>query len=57
MPLRQSPELFAFPEKLFEKFTQSRKGAEKCVVFGRFYGLFAFFAPLREMNSTFSNNL
>ena len=38
------------PEKLFEKLTQSRKGAEKRVVCGGLYYLFAFFAPLREMN-------
>ena len=44
-------------QKLFEKLTQSRKGAEKRVVFGRFYCLFAFFAPLREMNSAVSNSL
>jgi len=37
--------------------TQSRKVAEKRVVFGRFYYPFALFAPLREMNSTFSISL
>jgi hypothetical protein len=44
-------------QKLFEKLTQSRKVAEKRGDFGGFYRLFAFFAPLPEMNSTFSNNL
>ena len=37
--------------------TQSRRVAEKRVVFGRFYCPFAFFASLREMNSAFSNSL
>jgi hypothetical protein len=35
----------------------SRKVAEKRVVFGCFYCLFAFFASLREMNSAFSTSL
>jgi hypothetical protein len=44
-------------EKRFEKLTQSRKVAEKPIVFGRFCCRFASFAPLREMNSAFSNSL
>ena len=44
-------------QKPFEKLTQSRKAAEKHVVFGRFYCSFAFFASLREINSAFSNSL
>jgi len=43
-------------QKPFEKLTQSRKAAEKRVVFGRFYCSFVFFAPLCEMNSAFSNS-
>jgi hypothetical protein len=45
------------PKKLLEKLTQSRRVAEKRVVFGRFYYPFACFAPLREMNSAVSNSL
>ena len=37
--------------------TQSRKVAEKRVVFGRFNYPFALFAPLRDMNSAFSISL